>query len=176
MARGLANARPPGSAKLANAPPPGLTRRANAPQLPGGGGGAGRRWNWLMHNDVDFWWFINESNELRKLINKALFRTPVLVCWLRRRIMRPMLCSIYTNIFEFHQQRSWSTIIYWLSKRKNATYHAIEYQLSKKVLYSWSVVCTMHYFCALFLCVGSYIKGRQLNFSHYLCQGCVTVV
>ena len=40
MARGLANARPPGSAKFANAPPPGLTRRANAPQLPGGGGWA----------------------------------------------------------------------------------------------------------------------------------------
>ena len=37
MARGLANARPPGSAKFANALPPGLTRRANAPQLPGGG-------------------------------------------------------------------------------------------------------------------------------------------
>ena len=36
MARGLANARPPGSVKFANAPPPGLTRRANAPQLPGG--------------------------------------------------------------------------------------------------------------------------------------------
>ena len=36
MARGLANARPPGSAKFANAPPPGLTRRAN-----GGGGGGG---------------------------------------------------------------------------------------------------------------------------------------
>ena len=32
MARGLANARPPGSAKFANAPPPELTRRANAPQ------------------------------------------------------------------------------------------------------------------------------------------------
>lgn len=47
--------------------------------------------------------------------------------------MRPMLCSIYTNIFEFHQQRSWSTIIYWLSERKNATYHAIEYQLSLEV-------------------------------------------
>ena len=31
--------------------------------------------------------------------------------------MRPMLCSIYTNIFEFHQQRSWSTIIYRLSER-----------------------------------------------------------
>ena len=30
MARGLANARPPGSAKFANAPPPGLTRRAIA--------------------------------------------------------------------------------------------------------------------------------------------------
>ena len=29
--------------------PLGLTRQANAPQLPGGGG-AGRRWNWLMHN------------------------------------------------------------------------------------------------------------------------------
>ena len=38
MARGLANARRPGSAKFANAPPPGVTRRANAPQLPGGGG------------------------------------------------------------------------------------------------------------------------------------------
>ena len=41
MAPGLANARPPGSAKFANAPPPGLTRRANAPQLPGGELGAG---------------------------------------------------------------------------------------------------------------------------------------
>ena len=40
LARGLANARPPGSASFANAPPPGLTRRANAPQLPGGGGWA----------------------------------------------------------------------------------------------------------------------------------------
>ena len=51
LAQGLANARPPGSATFANAPPPGLTRRASAPQLPGGvgGGGAGRRWNWLMH-------------------------------------------------------------------------------------------------------------------------------
>ena len=39
LARGLANARPPGSATLANAPPPGLTRRVNAPQLPGEGGG-----------------------------------------------------------------------------------------------------------------------------------------
>ena len=37
MARGLANARPPGSAKFANAPPPGLTRRANAPLGAGGG-------------------------------------------------------------------------------------------------------------------------------------------
>ena len=97
-----------------------------------------------------------------------------MVCWLRRRIMRRMLCSIYTNIFAFHQQRSWSTIIYWLSERKNATYHAIEYQLSKKVLYSWSVVCTRRYFCAFFLCVGSCIKRRQL-ISFYLCQGCVTV-
>ena len=38
MARGLANVRPPGSAKFANAQPPGLTRRENAPQLPGEGG------------------------------------------------------------------------------------------------------------------------------------------
>ena len=47
MAPGLANARPPGSAKFANAPPPGLTRQANAPQWPGGGGGwrvAGHRY------------------------------------------------------------------------------------------------------------------------------------
>ena len=46
---GLANARPPGRAKLGKAPAPGLTRRANAPQLPrwggGGGGGTGRSWN-----------------------------------------------------------------------------------------------------------------------------------
>ena len=39
---GLANARPPGGAKLAKAPPPGLTRLANAPRLPGW---AGHRWN-----------------------------------------------------------------------------------------------------------------------------------
>ena len=31
LALGLANARPPGSAKFANDPLPGLTRRANAP-------------------------------------------------------------------------------------------------------------------------------------------------
>ena len=48
MAPGLANALPPGSAKFGNTPPPGLTWRANALQWPGGGG-AGRRWNWLMH-------------------------------------------------------------------------------------------------------------------------------
>ena len=40
LSPGLANARPPGRAKLANTPPPGLTRRANAPQLPGGVQGA----------------------------------------------------------------------------------------------------------------------------------------
>ena len=40
-APGLANARPPGRAKLDEAPLPGLTRGANAPQLPGGGGGLG---------------------------------------------------------------------------------------------------------------------------------------
>ena len=39
LSPGLANARPPESAKLANAPPPGLTRRANSPQLPGRRGG-----------------------------------------------------------------------------------------------------------------------------------------
>ena len=44
LARGLANARPPGSATFANAPPPGLTRWANALQLPGGWGGGGRGW------------------------------------------------------------------------------------------------------------------------------------
>ena len=49
MARGLANTRPTGSATFANASPLVLTRRANAPQLPRRGGGAGRRWNWLMH-------------------------------------------------------------------------------------------------------------------------------
>ena len=37
LARGLANARPPGSATFANAPPPGLTRQTNAPQSSGGG-------------------------------------------------------------------------------------------------------------------------------------------
>ena len=48
MARGLANARPPDSAKFANAPSPGLTRWANALQFyrgEGGGAGAGRWWN-----------------------------------------------------------------------------------------------------------------------------------
>ena len=38
---GLANARPPGRAKLAKAPPSGLTRLANVPRLPEGGGGGG---------------------------------------------------------------------------------------------------------------------------------------
>ena len=39
MAPGLANARPPGSAKFANAPPSGMTWRVNALQWPGGRGG-----------------------------------------------------------------------------------------------------------------------------------------
>ena len=41
MARGLANARPPGSAKFANAPPPGLTRLKKCPAVARGGGGVG---------------------------------------------------------------------------------------------------------------------------------------
>ena len=53
LAPRLANARPPGSAKFANTTSPGLTRRATAPlrSSPGGWeGGAGRSWNWLLHN------------------------------------------------------------------------------------------------------------------------------
>ena len=38
---GLADAQPPGGAKLSKAQPPRLKRRANAPQLPRGGGGRG---------------------------------------------------------------------------------------------------------------------------------------
>ena len=41
IARGLANARPPGSAKLANAPSPGLTRPGKCPAVAWGGGGGG---------------------------------------------------------------------------------------------------------------------------------------
>ena len=43
LAPGLANARPPGSAKFANTTSPGLTRRGTAPlrSSPGGGGGRG---------------------------------------------------------------------------------------------------------------------------------------
>ena len=46
LAPGLANARPPGSAKFANTTSPGLTRRATAPlrSSPGGGGGGGGCW------------------------------------------------------------------------------------------------------------------------------------
>ena len=89
--------------------------------------------------------------------------------------MRPM--SVF-NLYEYIwvSPEEIMEYDYWLSEQKDATYHAIEYQLSKEVLYSWSVVCTMHYFCALFLCVGSCIKRRQLISSHYLCQGCVRVV
>lgn len=36
---GLADAQPPGGAKLTKAQSPGLKRQANAPQLPRGGGG-----------------------------------------------------------------------------------------------------------------------------------------
>ena len=50
MAPGLANARPPGSAKFENAPPSGLTRRANAPQKPEGGGGG--RWEQMELTDA----------------------------------------------------------------------------------------------------------------------------
>lgn len=46
---GLADAQPPGGAKLTKAQPPGLKRRANAPQLPKGGGRALHIWNCLMH-------------------------------------------------------------------------------------------------------------------------------
>ena len=59
MALGLANARPPGSAKFANAPPPGRTPRTDkAGKCPavarGEGGGAGHRWNCLMHKQKTF--------------------------------------------------------------------------------------------------------------------------
>ena len=50
MAPGLANARPPGSAKFENAPPSGLTRRANAPQKPEVGGGG--RWEQMELTDA----------------------------------------------------------------------------------------------------------------------------
>ena len=68
------------------------------------------------------------------MINKALFRTPVLVCWLRRRIMRPM--SVF-NLYEYIwvSPEEIMEYDYWLSERKNATYHVIEYQLSKKFLF-----------------------------------------
>ena len=56
LARGLANARPPGNAKFANAPPSGLTRWANAPQYPGAGGGGGC-WAQLELTDALLWWF-----------------------------------------------------------------------------------------------------------------------
>ena len=50
MARGLANARPPGSAKFANAPP----RDWQGRLMPRSSrGGAGCRWNWLMHYDIN---------------------------------------------------------------------------------------------------------------------------
>ena len=39
LSPGLANARPPGRAKLANAPPPGLTRQGKCPAVARGGRG-----------------------------------------------------------------------------------------------------------------------------------------
>ena len=39
MARGLANARPQGSAKFANAPPPGTDKAGKCPAVARGGGG-----------------------------------------------------------------------------------------------------------------------------------------
>ena len=48
VAPGLANARPPGSAKFANTPPPGLKKASKCPIV---SGEAGRSWNWSMpHN------------------------------------------------------------------------------------------------------------------------------
>ena len=41
MARGLANARPQGSAKFANAPPPGTDKAGKCPAVAQGGGGGG---------------------------------------------------------------------------------------------------------------------------------------
>ena len=63
IARGLANARPPDSAKFANAPSPGLIRRANVPQLPGGLGGGG--WAQVELTDA--------LHEVLGRINKAVF-------------------------------------------------------------------------------------------------------
>ena len=45
VARGLANARQPGSATFANAPTPGTDKAGKCPAVARGGGGAGRRWN-----------------------------------------------------------------------------------------------------------------------------------
>ena len=41
MDRGLANARPPGSAKFANAPPPGTDKASKCPAVAWGKGGGG---------------------------------------------------------------------------------------------------------------------------------------
>ena len=106
-----------------------------------------RQWN---TNDVDLiWWFVNESNELRKLINKHLFRKPVLVCWYAKEHNIMRLMSVF-NLYEYIwvSPAEIMEYDYWLSERKNATYHVIEYQLSKKFLF---LKRCLHY--ALFLCV-----------------------
>ena len=64
LARGLANARPPGSATFANAPPPGLTRRANALAVARGGEGGGG-WTQVELTDALGRLFYKSSRQLQ---------------------------------------------------------------------------------------------------------------
>ena len=76
LAPGLANARPPGSARFANAPPPGMTRRANGPAV-AVGEGVWRSWNWL----IDWCIKISEILGLNAGTKKRVYvRTPAPVC------------------------------------------------------------------------------------------------
>ena len=85
LARGsVANARPPGSATFANAQPRDWQGGQMPRSGPGGGGGTGRRWNWLMH-------YLRKPKISLSILNGELegtvnyFTSSSLLVWQKRR-------------------------------------------------------------------------------------------
>ena len=60
--------------------------------------------------------------QMKKLINKALFRTRFGLLIAKAPNATDVLCN-YPHIFGFDQQRSWSMVTG--CRRKNATYHRV---------------------------------------------------
>ena len=89
--------------------------------------------------------------QMKKLINKALFRTRFGLLIAKAPNATDVLCN-YPRIFGFDQLRSWSMVIVV----RERTRLIIEYQLSEKFLFLQR--CLLLSFVALFLCVRYCIK------------------